>query len=107
VALTVFAGGMRQPDNARLGPEELLLRIGRDLRDLVGVEGRPVFLRHTHWPRAIPQYVPGFERWLEQMTALEDRHPGLFIGGNARDGISVPDCIKSGRRLAERALQQG
>lgn len=105
VALTVFVGGMRQPDNARLSLEQLLGRIGHDLRDLVGVEGPPVFARHTHWPRAIPQYLPGFERWLEQMTALENRHPGLFIGGNARDGISVPDCIKSGTRLAERVGQ--
>ena len=105
VALTVFVGGMRQPDNARLAPAALLARIDRDLQDLVGAKGPPVFLRHTHWPRAIPQYVPGFERWLDQMTALENRHPGLFIGGNTRDGISVPDCIKSGNRLAGRVGQ--
>jgi hypothetical protein len=104
VALTVFVGGMRQPDHARLSPEALLGLIDRDLQDLVGAKGPPVFLRHTHWPRAIPQYVPGFERWLDQMTALELRHPNLFLGGNARDGISVPDCIKSGNRLAGRIL---
>lgn len=104
IALTVFVGGMRQPDNARLSPDALLGLIDRDLQDLVGAKGPPVFLRHTHWPRAIPQYVPGFERWLEQMTALENRHPRLFIGGNARDGISVPDCIKSGQKLAGRIL---
>jgi oxygen-dependent protoporphyrinogen oxidase len=80
----------------------LLARIDQDLRDLVGVSGAPVFLRHTFWPRAIPQYVLGYERWQEQITALENRHPGLFIGGNARDGISVPDCVKSGLRLADR-----
>jgi oxygen-dependent protoporphyrinogen oxidase len=96
---------MRQPELARLGPEQLLVRIGRDLRDLVGAEGTPVFIRHTHWPRAIPQYVPGFERWQEQIAGLENRHAGLFIGGNARDGISVPDCVKSGQKLAGRTLE--
>jgi protoporphyrinogen/coproporphyrinogen III oxidase len=105
VALTIFVGGMRQPELARLGPEQLLVRIGRDLRDLVGAEGTPVFIRHTHWPRAIPQYVPGFERWQEQIAGLENRHAGLFIGGNARDGISVPDCVKSGQKLAGRTLE--
>ena len=35
------------------------------------------------------------------LTALENRHPGLFIGGNARDGISLANCIESGRRLAD------
>lgn len=100
VCLTVFAGGSRQPDHARLSAPELLARIDRDLRDLVGATGAPVFLRHTQWPRAIPQYVPGYERWLDQITTLETRHAGLYIGGNARDGISVPDCVKSGSRLA-------
>lgn len=102
VALTVFIGGMRQPELARLSSSELLAKIDQDLRDLAGVSEAPVFLRHTFWPRAIPQYVIGYERWQEQFTALENRHPGLFIGGNARDGISVPDCVKSGLRLAER-----
>ena len=27
---------------------------------------------------------------------------GLFIGGNVRDGISLPDCVKSGQKLADR-----
>ena len=102
VGLTIFAGGSRQPDHARLSPEQLLAKIDRDLRDLVGATGAPVFMRHTFWPRAIPQYVPGYERWQEQATALENAHVGLFIGGNARDGISVPDCVKSGGKLAER-----
>jgi len=102
VALTVFVGGMRQPDLARLAPAELLARIDADLRDLVGVSGAPVFVRHSFWPRAIPQYVLGYERWQEQMTALEERHARLFIGGNARDGVSVPDCVKNGLKLAQR-----
>lgn len=105
-ALTVFVGGMRQPELARLAAPELLARIDQDLRDLVGVQGAPVFMRHSFWPRAIPQYVLGYERWLEQITALESRHRGIFIGGNTRDGISVPDCVKSGNKLAERVVNR-
>jgi oxygen-dependent protoporphyrinogen oxidase len=104
VGLTVFAGGSRQPDHARLSAEQLLAKIDRDLRDLVGAKGPPVFMRHNVWPRAIPQYVPGYERWQEQITALETAHAGLFVGGNTRDGISLPDCVKSGGRLAKVAL---
>jgi oxygen-dependent protoporphyrinogen oxidase len=33
----------------------------------------------------------------------EAKHAGLFIGGNARDGISLPDCLKSGTELARKA----
>ncbi|HWA27077.1 MAG TPA: protoporphyrinogen oxidase [Lacunisphaera sp.] len=102
VGLTIFAGGSRQPDLARLAPDQLLARIDRDLRELVGVNGEPVYLRHHTWPRAIPQYVLGYERWQDQVAALENAQAGLFIGGNARDGISVPDCVKSGEKLATR-----
>lgn len=100
VGLTLFAGGMRQPDSARLSTAALLERIAPDLRDLVGATGAPAFVKHTFWPRAIPQYIIGYERYVETMESLEKSAPGLFIGGNARDGISLPDCVKSGERLA-------
>lgn len=103
VALTVFAGGMRQPETARLPTAALLPTILPDLRKLLGISGEPVFTRHTFWPRAIPQYNLGHERFLEPIARCEQEHPGLFIGGQARDGISLSDCIKSGESLARRA----
>lgn len=103
VGLTVFAGGMRQPDNALLSTPALLQRIAPDLRDLVGVSGEPAYVRHSVWPKAIPQYNLGHERFLEPLARCEQAHPGLFIGGSVRDGISVPDCVKSGAGLARKA----
>ena len=103
VGLTVFAGGMRQPDNARLAAPALLQRIAPDLAGLVGVTGEPVYTRHSFWPKAIPQYNLGYERFLEPMARLEQQHAGLFVGGNARSGISLPDCVKSGAELARKA----
>ena len=102
VGLTVFVGGMRQPTHARLPTPQLLERIDRDLRELVGATGEPAFVRHTYWPRAIPQYVIGYEQWKGTMDLIERNHPRLFIGGNVRDGVSLPDCVKSGVKLAEK-----
>jgi len=103
VALTVFAGGMRQPETGRLDTAALLARVLPDLRDLLGVTGDPVFTHHTFWPKAIPQYNLGHERFLEPLARIEAKHPGLFIGSNARDGISLPDCLKSGTEVARKA----
>ncbi len=103
VGLTIFSGGVRQPDNARLSTPALLQRIAPDLRDLVGVSGEPAYIRHSFWPQAIPQYNLGYERFLEPLVLSEKQHPGLFIGGNVRDGISLPDCVKSGTELARKA----
>lgn len=105
VALTVFAGGMRQPEHARLSTSQLLSHIADDLRELVGVKGDPVFVKHTVWPRAIPQYQIGYERHLDKMRQIEAEYPALFIGGQARDGISLPDCCKSGAKLAARVAE--
>src|SRR5581483_256853 len=46
VALTVMVGGTRRPDLARLPAEKLLTVIEPDLRQLLGVQGAPVFQRH-------------------------------------------------------------
>ncbi|HEY4301323.1 MAG TPA: protoporphyrinogen oxidase [Candidatus Didemnitutus sp.] len=100
VGLTVFVGGARQPEHARLRESDLLRRIEPDLRELLGVTGDPAFVRTTFWPRAIPQYVLGYERWLEAMSSVEKCHPGVFIGGHVRDGISLPACIAAGEKLA-------
>jgi protoporphyrinogen/coproporphyrinogen III oxidase len=103
VALTVFAGGALQPDIARLAPAALIRRVVADLQALLGTQGQPAFVRHTLWPRAIPQYNLGYGVHLDAMAKCEKDHPGLLIGGNVRDGISLADCILSGTALAERA----
>lgn len=104
VALTVMVGGMRQPELARLAPDALLTAVERDLRELAGVRGAPVFQRHAFWPRAIPQYNLGYGQHLDTMAAAERTYPGLFIGGQARDGIAVPACLAAGEKLAARAV---
>jgi oxygen-dependent protoporphyrinogen oxidase len=107
VALTVMVGGVRQPELAGLTPDQLLSAVDRDLHELLGVTGAPVFQRHHVWPKAIPQYNLGYGRHLDAMAAAERDHPGLFIGGQARDGISVPACIAAGTKLADRVIAGG
>ena len=100
VALTVLIGGTRNPDLARLATDALAAAIEPDLRQLLGVRAPPVFRRHTFWPRAIPQYDLGYERHLAAIADVERAYPGLRIGGQVRDGISLPACIAAGERMA-------
>jgi oxygen-dependent protoporphyrinogen oxidase len=103
VALTVMVGGSRQPELARQEPDKLLATVEHELRELLGVTGAPVFQRHHFWPRAIPQYNLGYEVHLEAIATAERTQRGLFIGGQARDGIGLPACIAAGEKLAARA----
>lgn len=103
VALTTFVGGTRQPDLARRETGELFEVVYDELRALLGVRARPVFSHVQRWARAIPQYTLGYERHKNALTAFEASAPGIYIGGNCRDGISLANCIESGRRLAAAA----
>jgi len=102
VAVTVLAGGALQPEIARLPQDELARRVLSDLGTLLGAQGTPAFVRQKLWQRAIPQYDLGHGLHQDAMAQCERGNPGLFIGGNARDGISLPDCVLSGLSLAKR-----
>ena len=103
VALNVMIGGALQPDLARLPTSELLATVAPDLRALLGVTSEPAFVRHTFWPRAIPQYNLGHDAHLATLAACERAHPGLHFGGQIRDGISLPACLAAAERLAATA----
>lgn len=103
VLLTAFAGGVRQAAMAELEEPALVDEVMKDLRDLLGISGRPEFLRIHRWTRAIPQYEIGHGRCLEAIDRFEADHPGLFVAGASRDGISLGQCIASGYRHGARA----
>jgi oxygen-dependent protoporphyrinogen oxidase len=77
--------------------------VQRELARLLGVRASPTFARIQRWSRAIPQYTLGYERFKTAIDRVESSAPGLFIGGNCRDGISLANCIASGQRIVEAA----
>ncbi len=100
VALTTFVGGTRQPELAALDDAALTAVVQEELGRLLGVGGTPAIVRLQRWRRAIPQYALGHDRFLAAIGRLEAAAPGVFVGGNCRDGISLPNCIAAGHRLA-------
>ena len=105
VALTAMVGGATRPDLATLPPDEIRAVVLTELRELLGITGEPVFFRLNHWPRAIPQYNLGYQRFLDEIATVEQLYGGLFIGGQARNGIALPNCLRAGLTLAEKAAR--
>jgi protoporphyrinogen/coproporphyrinogen III oxidase len=104
-ALTTFIGGSRQPELTKKDDAELVSMTATELAALMGVKGRPVFHRVSRWLRAIPQYHLGHLERMETVERFERVHPGLFLTGNFRGGISVGDCIINSEKNAERVKQ--
>jgi protoporphyrinogen/coproporphyrinogen III oxidase len=100
VALTTFVGGARQPAFGCLDDEALVGLVRTELAILLGVRAAPVFASVRRHARAIPQYTLDYDRYQAACAKVEASAPGLYIGGNCRDGVSLPACLASGRRLA-------
>ena len=103
VLITVFVGG-RQPENAALPDAELDTLVLGELRELLGVRGDPVFRQCHRWPQAIPKYTVAFGALAAAMDAFERDHPGLYLAGNYRTGISLSDCLAAGMAVAARIV---
>ncbi|MCF3649104.1 protoporphyrinogen oxidase [Synoicihabitans lomoniglobus] len=104
VGLTVMMGGVHRRDLGTASQEQLTKIARAELAAVIGVTGEPVYARLRQWPRAIPQYTLGYERYVKAMEQCENQHSGLLIGGHVRDGISLPNCLSAGAKLARRAL---
>lgn len=98
--LTVFIGGARMPDLARLGDAELVSTAHGDLQKALGIsqEARPVSI--TRWERAIPQYLIGHRARVRRIEEILHGTGGLRLIGNYLHGVSTGDCVKEADRHA-------
>jgi len=103
--LTTFVGGTRQAELVEKDDDELLRLVQQDLATIMGIEGKPDFIRIIRWERAIPQYNIGYSRVMESIERLERQFPGLYVCSNYRGGISVGDCIMNADRTVQRVLE--
>jgi len=102
VALTTFVGGTREPQKALLEDEELTRIVYRELKALLGIQARPVYIKIRRWPKAIPQYTLGYKKVQAFFDYLESQFPGLYFTGNHRRGISIGDSVLCAAETAEK-----
>jgi oxygen-dependent protoporphyrinogen oxidase len=94
--LRCFVGG-----SSPLDDESLLRSVLEELREVIGLAGSPLFSRVYRWPRSMAQYTTGHRERIQAIEARLRQCGGVYLAGNAFDGIGIPDCIRSGRQLAQ------
>jgi len=97
VLLRAFAGGALQPEMFD-APGTL---IEKDLCELLGIKGRPLFTEIAKWERSMPQYEVGHLDRIQKIESEVKQMPGFALAGNAYRGAGIPDCIRSGESAAE------
>jgi oxygen-dependent protoporphyrinogen oxidase len=87
-----------------MSDELLIARVSAELKVILGAFGTPNDALVQRWPDRLPQYYVGHETMVGDARAAA-APLGVFLCGNAYDGVGVPACIGSGRRAGRDALE--
>ena len=100
ILLRCFFGGTG--DEAILSEsDEALITIAREeLRRILGLTAAPLFSSVSRWPKSMAQYTVGHSVRIAEIRKRTEAIPGLYLAGNAYDGIGLPDCVRTGRQAA-------
>ena len=104
VLLRNMMGGACFPDYVKFSDDEVVKRVRRDLKDVMGIACEPSFIRIFRHPQAIPQYTAGHAEKLKALAERLARHPGLILTGNSYRGIGLNDCVAAAQRASSEAL---
>jgi oxygen-dependent protoporphyrinogen oxidase len=101
VQLRTFVGGALQPELYELSDGRIEGMVLDELRDLLGVEGPPDFIRVVRHPRSMPQYWVGHLDLVGEIEREVEALGKLALAGNGYRGVGIPDCVHSGEQAAE------
>jgi oxygen-dependent protoporphyrinogen oxidase len=105
VLVRAMLGGSVDEAVGGLDDDELVRIAREDLARLLGVTDAPVFRRVVMWDRAIPQYELGHRARVARIEERIAAQPGLFVAGNALDGIAFGKAAARGVSMGEAAAR--
>jgi len=103
--LTTFIGGARNAGLFDKSDDELFHIAQKELDEILGLKGKPLFQKIKRWARAIPQYNLGYEKIIDSIESFKKNNAGFFFCSNFYHGISVSDCIKNSVTTTEEVLE--
>jgi oxygen-dependent protoporphyrinogen oxidase len=106
VQFRTMLGGAGDAAALQLTDDQLWETIRRDLDPLLGLNADPVFRRIYRWERGIPQYTLGHRERRARIENLASRHPGLHFVSNAFYGVSLNECVKLAKTVADEVVQE-
>ena len=99
--IRVFVGGARAERLAEMDAISLVKLARQELSETMGITAEPVITKVFRWYKANPQYEVGHRVRITEIDRIVASHPGLHLAGAAYHGAGIPDCIRSGARIAQ------
>jgi len=79
----------------------------QDLEKTIGIDGVPITTVVTRWKNAMPQYTVGHEaKVLRIKQELQEHFPTVKLAGSSFEGISIPECVQQGKKVANEVLME-
>jgi oxygen-dependent protoporphyrinogen oxidase len=100
----IFAGGALQPELLQWDDEQLIESAKKQLRELLGVNGKPIFTQVVRWDNKMPQYHVGHVELVDKIELALSKTPNLEIAGNAYRGVGIPLCIRNAKSAVKRLI---
>ncbi|QPC46006.1 protoporphyrinogen oxidase [Mangrovibacillus cuniculi] len=105
VMLRCFVGKPGHEAIVDLSDDQIQQAVLEDLKDILGIEAKPLFTNVTRWKKAMPQYQVGHKQKVQRLEAeLKAKWPGVWITGSSFGGVGLPDCIDQGKKAALEAV---
>jgi oxygen-dependent protoporphyrinogen oxidase len=96
-----YVGAAGEEDVVGAPDDDIVDACARHLAALVQLPNRPEHATVVRWPASMPQYEVGH---LERVARIRDAlPPGIFVAGQAYDGVGIPDCVHSANQAAAAA----
>ena len=104
-SFTIFMGGARASTESLYSDEERQKMALAEFKEIMKIKESFVFIKEMDWKKAIPQYNLDYQKLDKTFNYFEEKHPGFFLAGNYRGGISIGDCVKNSQIVLERVNQ--
>ncbi|MEQ1948184.1 MAG: protoporphyrinogen oxidase [Bryobacteraceae bacterium] len=104
IALRCFFGGTGDEAVLKESDENLVAMAREELKKMLGLTTAPIDSVIARWPRSMAQYTVGHGKRIKDIRARAAAIPGLYLAGNAYEGIGIPDCIRTGRAAAKAVI---
>ncbi len=106
ILFETLIGGRRHPERLKLSDEELITQAYADIKDILPLQGDPVYTKVLRPWGSIPQLEKDYPELLRWRDQLVTKHQGLHICGFGWEGIGLNDMMKHGVKVAE-AIRSG
>jgi oxygen-dependent protoporphyrinogen oxidase len=97
--LRVFMGGALRADLLVHEDARLLEMAWREVQQLLQLQSPPLHRQMVRWHQAMPQYCIGHLARLQRIEERRMQLPGLYLTGNAFEGVGIPQCIRHAKRM--------